>query len=92
MQWLAVLLVIAGGLFFVIKYLRRAEANAAALGERNAALEVESARVRQMESAAAEARKARREKLHEKAARVRTADDAARLLRDVTGADDPTLN
>lgn len=89
---LGVLIVLLGGLAAMVKYLRGAEANRAALSERNAELDLEQERVRQMEAAAADAMKARREKIREQAARVRGADDAARLLREVTGADDPNVN
>lgn len=92
MPWfLGVLLVVAAGLYAVIKYLRGAEGNSATLGTRNAELDAERERVRQMEAAAAEARKARRESLHEKVDAA-DSDDVDKLLRDLTGADDPNVN
>jgi hypothetical protein len=89
---LGVLLALGAGAWAVVKYLRRAEANSAALGERTAELDSERERVAQQEKAALDAMRVRRKRLDEKAARVSGADDAARLLRDVTGADDPTVN
>lgn len=83
-----VLIALAGCLIGVVKYLRRAASTEATLGERDAELNLERQRVRQMESADTEARKSRREKLREKAATA----DPDQLLRDVTGADDPNVN
>lgn len=89
---LGVLIGLLGGLAAVVKYLRGAEADKAALSLRTAEAQSGLERVRQMESAAADARQARRSRLDAKATAVRGPDDAARLLREVTGADDPTLN
>jgi hypothetical protein len=93
MPWLlGVLIVVAGGVFAVVKYLRGAEQNRSDLGERDAALELERQRKRQMEAAAAEARKARRERLHEMAAGA-DSDGIDRLLRELTEAEDgPNVN
>ena len=88
----AALIAVLGGVFAVVKYLRGAEANRAALEVRTAELDEERKRVRQQEEAALDAMRARREKINAKAARVRGADDAAKLLAEVTGADDPSLN
>jgi len=88
---LGALVVLVGSVVAVVKYVRGAEANKSALSERDAELEVEHQRQRQMDAAAQEARKARRESLREK---VDSADSAGvdKLLRDLTSADDPNLN
>lgn len=92
MPWLlGVLVVVAAGLFAVVKYLRGSEQNRSDLGERNAALDFEEQRQAQEDAAATEARKARRETLHEKAASA-DSDGVDQLLRDLTGADDPNVN
>lgn len=88
----AVLIILLGGAVAVVKYLRGAEAKAVALDERSAELNLEQQRVRQMEAAATAEREARRTRLRETAAAVHSADDAARLLRDVTGADNAEVN
>jgi hypothetical protein len=94
MVWgiLAALISVLGGVVGVVKYLRRAEANRAALDTTTAERDFARGHVRQMETAAADARDARRTRLDEKATAVRGPDDAARLLREVTGADDPQVN
>ncbi len=89
---LGVLITLLGGTVAVIKYLRGAEAKSAALSEREAELDVERVRVRRQEDAALQAMRDRRKRLSEKATRVSSADDAARMLQDVTGADDPDVN
>lgn len=89
---LGVLIALLGGLIAVVKYIRGAEANRAALSGSTAELNDERKRVRQQEEAALSAMRARRKAMDEKAARATGADDAARLLRDVTDADDQTVN
>ena len=86
------LITLLGGAVAVVKYLRRAESNDAALSEREAQLDVERVRVRRQEEAALEAMRDRRKRLSEKATRITGPDDAARMLQDVTGADDPDVN
>lgn len=89
---LGVLIALGAGVFVVVKYLRGAEANRAALDERTEELTTERARTAQQERAALDAMRDRRTRLDEKAARVRDASGAAELLRSVTGADDPNIN
>lgn len=75
--------VLGGGLY----YLRKSAAASADLKVADASLQTEEQRVAQMESAAAAARAARAKEFNAKVAAVRTAGDAAGLLREV-GHDD----
>lgn len=75
--------ILAAGLVIGLVYwIRRSFANEVTLSQTDAALKVEQQRVSKMESAAVQERQERAQELDEKAAAVRTADDAARLLRD----------
>ncbi len=74
----------------VVYWIHHLVSNGVVNDERSAALQSEVARVAQQERAADVERAARTERFNAKAAAVHTADDAARLLREVS--DDPGTN
>ncbi len=90
--WLGVLLGVLGlgsAVALVVYYLRNSAVNAADLSLANSALQLERDRAAAIDAAAVADRARRASELDEKAASVRTAGDAAGLLRDVTGAGAP---
>lgn len=70
----------------VVLYIRGRISKQVSLEEANATVAQERNRVRALEDAAAEQRAARAKEVDEKVSAVRTADDAARLLREATTA------
>lgn len=87
-MWAVIKTVLAWLAGFVIEYLRGGK-DTRALEERTAELEVERERVRRLEEAAAAERAARLREVDAEIAAADGADDAARVLRDVTGANQP---
>ena len=75
-----------------IYYVRRAASNAVSVGQLEAAQKMDADRADAADKAAAAARATRLQEANAKADRVTTASDAADLLRQATGADDPKLN
>lgn len=82
MVYLGAAILVAAMVAGAVYYLRRAILTSVALGQRDAALRVSDERVDAMEKAAAAERVERAEEYREEAAEVRTASDAARLLRE----------
>jgi hypothetical protein len=71
---------------FVVLYIRRLASKQASLETAVATVQADGSRVAAMEEAAAQAREGRAEELDAKIAAVKSADDAAKLLRDVIGS------
>jgi hypothetical protein len=81
-SWVALAIVGASLVAGVVFWVRIALSDRVELAQRNAALRVSDERIDALEKAAAAERVARAEELNGKAREVRTAGDAARLLRE----------
>jgi type II secretory pathway component PulM len=89
---LGALLGLAGVVSAVVYYVKKGLSNSVDLRQTDAALKQEQARVAALEAAAAEVRAQRRQDIDVATDHATSATDAARVLRDLTGADDPAVN
>ena len=87
-----VLIAVAGTIAGVVSYVRRGLQNKVDLAETGAALQLEQQRRAALEAAEAEERHQRRIGFDAQVVNSRTAADAAKLLHDASGADDPDTN